>query len=390
MNRQLLQRNAIASPTACQRIGFVCYGLDRQLSGIGRYAVELARAMRGLVDGPDLVLLNPFDEGLNPLHDSFPAVQIRGRLLPAFMALAPVQLARAAGNHNLSVVHDPTGISPFPPFGWPAATRRVVTIHDMIPFVYPETHARLTNLLFQHYIPRTLHNVDAIVTVSEASKRDILRYYPVVEDKVHVIHNGISPSFHPRTIDEVAAARAKYDLPERYILSVGALQQRKNLATLFRAYQHMLQRGTAHHLVIVGKAAWKTDDTFAALHDLGLEEHVSFTGYVADEDLPAIYTGADVFAFPSLYEGFGLPPLEAMACGTPVVVSKQSSLPEVVGDAGLLVDPCDAVGFTNAIEAVLTDSTLSSMLSDLGLKRASRFSWERAAVDHLDLYRHLS
>src|SRR5690606_4341111 len=143
----------------------------------------------------------------------------------------------------------------------------------------------------------------------------------------------------PRAAEEVSAARARYGLPERYILSVGALQQRKNLATLFLAYQQLLERGDTPRPVIVGKEAWKTANTFAALHDRGLQEHVSFTGFVAAEDLAAIYSGAEVLAFPSLYAGFGLPPLEAMACGTPVVVSNQSSPPEVVGEAALKVEP---------------------------------------------------
>ena len=390
MNQHITASSPVASLGMKQRVGYICYGLDRPLSGIGRYAVELARAMQAHPDAPDMLLMNPFSDDLNPLHDAFRAVRLRGRLLPAFMTLAPVQLAIAARQHSLSIVHDPTGISPFAASGWPAKARRVVTIHDMIPFVHPETHARLTNVLFQHYIPRTLRRVDAVVTVSEASKRDILRFYPIASDAVHVIHNGISHCFRPRSESEISAVRHRYKLPERYILSVGALQQRKNLATLFRAFRQILQRGFDRHLVIVGREAWKTDDTFAALHELGLEAKVSFTGYVADEDLPAVYSGAEVFVFPSLYEGFGLPPLEAMACGTPVIASSASSLPEVVGNAGLLIDPLDFGGFANAIEAVLTNRELAARLADLGPTRASMFTWERAATAHLDLYRRLN
>ncbi len=371
-------------------IGYVTYGLDRPLSGIGRYAVELARALHRSSDRQALTLLSPFRESSGALRGIFPQARIHGRLLPSFMAIGPMQIARIARQHRLSVVHDPTGVSPFLAPGWPRTVKRLVTIHDMIPFVHPETHTSLTNLLFHHYIRRSLAYVDGIITVSEASKRDILRFYQIPDDRVHVIYNGVAPEFSPRPRCEVESAMRRYRISGPYILSVGALQERKNLATLFRAYRQLLENGVRHQLVIVGKEAWRTEGTFRALRELGLEEQVVLTGFVDDADLPAIYSGADVFVFPSLYEGFGLPPLEAMACGTPVITANTSSLPEIVGDAGVLVDATDVQGFMAGIQTILDDTSRRHQLAQSGLERASVFSWERTALQHSELYRTMS
>ena len=228
----------------------------------------------------------------------------------------------------------------------------------MIPFVYPETHAWLTNFLFLRYIPRTLRFVDRIVTVSEASKRDILRFYPRAAEKVVVIPEGVSPDFAPAPPAAIAAARQRYGIDAPYILTLGALQERKNLATLFAAFRAIRERGFAPQLVVVGRKVWKAEGIEGQLRAERLGAEVIFTGHVPDDDLPALYSGATAFAFPSLYEGFGLPPLEAMACGTPVVASDSSSLPEVVGGAGLLIPPRDAGGFADALARLLTDEAL--------------------------------
>ncbi|HEU4792797.1 MAG TPA: glycosyltransferase family 1 protein, partial [Nitrolancea sp.] len=207
--------------------------------------------------------------------------------------------------------------------------------------------------------------------------------------KIRVIPNGVSNAFTPASLVTVAGVLRHYAVPQPYILTVGALQSRKNLETLFAAYRILRGKGLPHRLVVTGRKAWKTAGIFTSLRQLGLEEDVILTGYVADDDLPALYSGASAFAFPSLYEGFGLPPLEAMACGTPVVTSNSSSLPEVVGDAGLTVDPSDVRGFAGALERLLTDEALHETCRKRGLARAGRFTWDRAAADHLELYQSL-
>jgi len=372
------------------RLGLLGYGLDRPLTGIGRYSVEIARQLSLPESGVSLEVIKPFSGSVADLDESVRTCRIVGRRLPAYLLAGPVQIAAVARRDRLNVIHDPFGVSPFflprraAPFG------RVLTLHDVIPFVYPETHARLTNLLFRRSIPRSLRFVDRIITDSEWSRQDIVRFLQFPPERVNAIPIGVAPHFAPASKESYARVRERYGLPDRYILTVGSLNPRKNLETLFTAYHQLRQRGLSCQLVVTGPTAWKSTGIFQRLRTLGLERDVLLTGFVADADLPALYSGASVFAFPSLYEGFGLPPLEAMACGTPVVTSNRSSLPEVVGDAGLLVDPLDADALASAIDRLLSDPDLSSGLIARGLARARRFTWERTIRAHYCVYREVS
>jgi glycosyltransferase involved in cell wall biosynthesis len=214
--------------------------------------------------------------------------------------------------------------------------------------------------------------------------------------KISVIHCGVEPRFRRMTDaadgETLATVRRKYDLPQRFILSVGTIQPRKNLARLAEAFDMLnAQRPTLDwDLVIAGGKGWLYDGVFEQVKASGLESRVHFIGFVNDADLPALYNLAGLFAFPSLYEGFGLPPLEAMACGTPVVCSKASSLPEVVGDAALTVDPLDVTELAEAMRRAIEDESLRSSLVQRGLMRATRFTWSKAAEELLKVYSHVT
>jgi len=267
--------------------------------------------------------------------------------------------------------------------------RTVFTLHDLIFLFHPETHKPMNRWFLTLMMPRFLRAADAVIAVSECTKRDAIRFYGIPEEKITVIYEGVNPRFRPASPEAIRAVREKYGLPERFILYVGTIEPRKNLTTLLEAF-HYLLGGHDLRLVIVGKKGWLYEGFFRCLRDLGLEDRLIFTGYVPDEDLPAIYSAADLFVFPSLYEGFGLPVLEAMACGTPVVCSNTSSLPEVAGDAALLVDPTDVRALARVMERVLTDETLRASLRVKGIERARRFSWEDAAQKTLEVYQRVA
>ncbi|RME35317.1 MAG: glycosyltransferase family 1 protein [Thermoflexia bacterium] len=269
-----------------------------------------------------------------------------------------------------------------------SSVRTVFTLHDLIFLFYPETHKPLNRWFLTLMMPRFLRAADAVIAVSECTKRDAVRAYGIPEEKITVIYEGVSPRFRPASPEAIQAVRAKYRLPERFILYVGTIEPRKNLTALLEAYAALQSRNTQHaaRLVIVGKKGWLYGGFFRRLRELGLEERVHFTGYVPDGDLPAIYSAADLFVFPSLYEGFGLPVLEAMACGVPVVCSNTSSLPEVAGDAALLADPTDIRALVAAMERALTDEALRASLRARGLERARQFTWEEAAKRTVEVY----
>jgi glycosyltransferase involved in cell wall biosynthesis len=264
----------------------------------------------------------------------------------------------------------------------------VFTLHDLIFLFHPETHKPLNRWFLTLMMPRFLRAADAVIAVSECTKRDAIRFYGIPEEKITVIYEGVNPRFRPASPEAIAAVRARYNLPEHFILYVGTIEPRKNLTALLEAFHHLLATHDLR-LVFVGKKGWLYEGFFRRLRELGLEDRVIFTGYVPDEDLPAIYSAADLFVFPSLYEGFGLPVLEAMACGTPVVCSNTSCLPEVAGDAALLVDPADVRALAGAMERALTDEALRVTLRARVMGKARGFTWEQAAQKTLMVYQAL-
>ena len=260
------------------------------------------------------------------------------------------------------------------------------TLHDLIFRFYPQTHKPLNRWFLTLMMPRFLRAVDAVIAVSDCTKRDAVRLYGLDEAKIKVIHEGVNPRFCTAPPEAISVVRQKYGLPKDFILSVGTIEPRKNLTSLLEAYRVLRDRRGECKLVIVGQKGWLYEGFFRRLRELGLKDEVIFPGFVPDEDLPALYSAADLFVFPSLYEGFGLPVLEAMACGAPVITSNTSSLPEVAGDAALLVDPTSIEALTHAMRNVLESKQLRDELSAKGYEQAAKFNWESAARETLAVY----
>jgi glycosyltransferase involved in cell wall biosynthesis len=234
------------------------------------------------------------------------------------------------------------------------------------------------------------HRARRILTVSDTSKRDILRFFPLPEEKISVIYNAIDERFSiPPREEEVERVRERYQLAHGFVLYVGNIKPHKNLVRLIEAYDLLRRRGFDLKLLIIGDEISKLPALRRAVHKHKLHKHVRFLGYLPDETLAVLYRLAEVFVFPSLYEGFGLPPLEAMACGTPVVTSNVSSLPEVTGDAAVLVDPYEVESIADGVQRVLTDPALGAELRKKGIARAREFSWEQSVARTRELYREV-
>jgi glycosyltransferase involved in cell wall biosynthesis len=261
----------------------------------------------------------------------------------------------------------------------------VLTVHDLSYLFFPQGFRALNRSYLQTFTRLSVRRARRVIAVSESTKRDLVEQYGLSPDKVDVVHNGVDPGFQPLPVGQVAAFRREKGLPDRFILFVGTLEPRKNVVRLVEAYARLTKERPP--LMLVGGKGWLYDEIFTRVEALGLSSEVRFVGYVPADALPLWYSAADLFVYPSLYEGFGLPPLEAMACGTAVISSTASSLPEVVGEAGLLIDPADTEALAKAMEQVLSDTEMRKQMQSAGLVQAQNFSWEKTARQTIESYR---
>jgi glycosyltransferase involved in cell wall biosynthesis len=323
----------------------------------------------------------------DPIHvGRFP--KAREIVLPGRSPLARlwrehVLLPLACRREKIDLLHCPKSAIPY--F---SPCHVVVTLHDLIPIKHPETEKFAAQVYWRFQIPIAAKKSSFIITDSEFARQEIIADFNVPPERITATMLGFNPTMlEPRDAGEGKAIRDRYGLPDSYILYVGTIQPRKNIGSLIEAYARLrLAAGGTPQLVIVGRKGWLYDRLFERIAELGLTEDVFFTGFVPDEDLPFIYDGACVFAYLSLFEGFGLPPLEAMACGVPVVVSNTTSLPEVVGDAGFSVMPTDIDAIAAALKTVLDNPESAEAMRKKGLERARAFSWERCARETLGIY----
>lgn len=355
-------------------------------AGLGRYADSLARALAPYI-GDELALFYNRELGIEPLRgmERFPTRTVGLSYKSWRMLVWWSQLFRWSFRGLIpgaQLFHATEHLLPSFP-GIPT----VLTVHDLIFHHLPQHHKPLNRWYLNLTLPLYCRRADHIITVSQATRHDLLKVYKLPPEKVTVIYEAADSRFVPQPADVVAAVRARYNLPDRYLLYVGTIEPRKNLTRLFYAWERLYASKLVPPLVIVGKSGWLDGDFFAAVEQSRFYREIRITGYVLDEDLPAIYAGADAFVFPSLYEGFGLPPLEAMACGTPVACSNASSLPEVVGNAALLFHPLNVDSIEAALRKISTDADLRADYRERGFQQVAKFSWEQTARQTLAVYR---
>ena len=368
------------------RIAFDGTALRPRRTGVGYYTEHLLHHLAREASHDEVVVLSNRDvETTSPLPPTV-RVAVSGRQMPRMVWM---QLGAPAALHALDadVAHFTNGMVPI---ASPAPT--VVTIHDMSLRMYPRYHPLRRVLLNLPLVDLAAKRADAIVTVSESAKHDIVRLYALNPDRVHVVHEAAAPSFHrvtdPAELDRV---RRRYGLADRTVLYVGTIEPRKNLPKLVEAFASRRRAGELpHQLVCVGPYGWLSRGLEDVIRRSKVADAIRFTGYVPFEDLPALYSLAEIFVYPSMYEGFGLPVIEAMACGAPVVTGRAAALAEVGGDAVEKVDRIDADGFGEAMVRLARDPQRRAELSARGLARAVQFSWTRAARQTVNIYREVA
>lgn len=367
--------------------------------GICRYVRNLAQALVPLLEADERLLLlhNQADPtAWDPTSLASPQVEIIPTSVSPFALAQQWQIPQLlrARRHQLSATrqqplyHSPYYLMPYRP-GVPT----VLTVYDLIAMLHPQAVSRRARLLFRITTRLALRTSQHVIAISEATRQDLLAHFPLPRRRVTTIPLAAAPRFQPQSATAIARLRRQYALPERYLLYLGINKPHKNLVRLIEAYAKLHRSlSTAHPPPLIIAGAW--DERYPQprqrVDALNLAGAVRFLGRVSDADLPALYSGATLFVFPSQYEGFGLPVLEAMACGAPVACSDTSSLPEVAGEAALLFDPADVDAIAAAMQRPLRDENLRRVLAQHSLQQARRFSWPRTAEETLACYRSVA
>ena len=366
------------------RIAIDAHSVGTGLGGNESYATNLIEALAEIDQTNRYTLYVTKREAVERFSNRWPNFSVRSTLPHTPLIRIPLSLSAELRRNPVDVLHVQFTAPPFSP------CPVVVSIHDLSFEHLPQTFKWRSRKQLRITVRRTARQASHVMALSEYARNDIVKTYQVSPDKISVIPLAAGNHFRPvRDEEELQRVRQTYGIEGEYMLSVGAIQPRKNLGRLVAAYSHLRgakPEGKLPKLVLAGKCAWLYDETLRAIEELELSDSIILTGYVPESDLPALYSGALCFIYPSYFEGFGLPPLEAMQCGVPVIVGDRTSLPEVVGDAGVLVDPFDVNALAAAIEKVVSDSNLRAKLSVQGLARAKLFEWRETARQTLAVY----
>jgi glycosyltransferase involved in cell wall biosynthesis len=364
-------------------IAIDAHAVGAGLAGNETYIASLIEALAEIDQRNRYTLYVTKREAVERFHNRWPNFTTRLTLPHTPLVRIPLTLVAELRRRPVDLLHVQYTAPPFAP------CPIIPTIHDLAFEHIPETFKRRSWMQLRLTVRRTARRASHIITVSKFSRDDIVKTYGISPEDITVTPEAASDKFAPADSSEIERVRARYKIEGEYILAVGSIQPRKNLSLLLAAYSDLLRarpQVKLPRLVLAGKRAWLYEETLRSVSSFGLERNITFTGYVPERDLPPLYSGALCFVYPSYFEGFGLPPLEAMRCGAPVITGNRTSLPEVVGEAGLMVDPFDKDGLADAVRRVMQDAGLRQTLREKGVERARRFSWRETARLTLEAY----
>ena len=378
----------LENPVNPLRIAIDAHAVGAKLGGNESYAVNLIEALAQIDRINNYTVYVTTDAGRDRFDRRWSNFNVRSTLPHTPLIRIPLTLSAELRKNPVDVLHVQFTAPPFCP------CPTVVSIHDLSFEHLPQTFKRRSRTQLRLTVRHSARRAARILSLSEHTRRDIISTYGIAPERVSAIPIA-APSHFARVEDdsELQRVRHNYGIHGDYILSVGSIQPRKNLVRLVKAYASLRDANSGDKLpklVLVGKCAWLYDETLRSLDETGVRESVVLTGYVPEKDLPALYSSALCFIYPSYFEGFGLPPLEAMKCGAPVIVGNKTSLPEVVGDAAIAVDPFDVDAIAGAIKHVIEDPALRNELSFKGQQRASAFDWRETARRTLAVYEEVA
>lgn len=353
-------------------------------TGGSYYALNLARTLPLIDDSHRYVIYaRPHSlERLAPVRDVATIVDVGPLPRLGRYAWEQAALPRDLKRRGVALLHSPHYTSPVL-----CPCPRIVTVHDMTFFLLPERFKLARRLPYQLATRAASRFAKRVIVPSQSTSNDLQRILKTPSSRIAITPEGAASSFRPVPLEEATSVARKYGLEPGYLLSLGTQEPNKNRGAIIKALGRLVSEGRDLHLAVVGGGGWRTESEHAEIERLNLTSRIHYTGYVEEADLPAIYSAASVFLFPSLHEGFGLAALEAMACGVPVVTSNTSSLPEVTGDAALLIDPRNPFELAEATARILDDPMLAQRLRQDGPRRAAQFTWENCARLTVDVYR---
>ena len=368
-----------------------CTQVTRQKAGVGVYAENTVRELIQLQSGIEWFLVVQDDDPDFDFsrYSNVTLIKVKSKIfrkLPFRFLLEQLFVPLLVLKYRIRVIHSLHYSFPLVPM----ICKKVVTIHDMTMFLMPDVHQATKVRYFQFFIAAAARRADALTFISHSTQKDFLKLFPHPAPSCNVTHMGKGPQFRPDLDPErVEQVVCEYGLTQPYVLYVGTLEPRKNLVRLTEAFAAVAQAYPAYTLVMAGMKGWMYESLFELVTALNLENRIVFTGFVSEKDKPYLIRGAEVFAYVSLYEGFGIPVLEALACGTPTLTSDVSSIPEITGDSALLVDPTSVKDIAAGLERLLGDMSLRDELAAKSVSQAGQFSWLNTAAATLSVYREV-